>query len=89
MYLIHTGLLEEVFFDILSNVFLFIMHFPCSPWGGGGQGSKAPAEKAPLHLHLGCGEVIKTQPRSGDRCLRSPVLPILKLYWESELILHF
>ena len=37
-------MLEELYFDILSNFYLLIMHFPCRPLDG--QGLKAPAEKA-------------------------------------------
>jgi hypothetical protein len=51
------------------------MHFPCSSWGG--QGSKAPAEKAPLRLRLlrmWGGHKDTTQVIC---CFRSPALPIL------------
>ena len=30
----HLCLWEELYFDILSDFYLWIMHFPCSPWGG-------------------------------------------------------
>ena len=44
MYFVHTCVLEELYFDILSNFYLSIMHFACRPLDG--QGLKAPAEKA-------------------------------------------
>ena len=44
MYFVHTCVLEELYFDILSNFYLLIMHFPCRPLDV--QGLKAPAEKA-------------------------------------------
>ena len=40
----HFCVLEELYFDILSNFYLLIMHFPCRPFDG--QGLKAPTEKA-------------------------------------------
>ena len=34
MYFVHTCVLEELYFDILSNFYLLIMHFPCRPLDG-------------------------------------------------------
>jgi hypothetical protein len=76
--LLHTGVLEEVYFDILSFSRLFVYYaFSLFPLGGGSQGSKASAEKAPLRLRLlrmWGGHKDTTQVICG---FRSPALPIL------------
>ena len=33
MYFVNTCVLEELYFDIISNFYLLIMHFPCRPFG--------------------------------------------------------
>ena len=55
MYFVHTCVLEELYFDILSNFYLLIIHFPCRPLDV--QGLKAPAEKADsstFSVYKGC-----------------------------------